>query len=104
MTMSTSPLTKAAIVGLAAGVLLALTEAAPERLLVVAAGAALVCLAWIRLERSSVRAERRAQPIRRDSSERWVAPRPPRIDRTPTGRQPRDVRCSVSPPSRPSRR
>ena len=92
--VSTSRLTKIAFVGLPAALLLSLGDRGLGRALAIVAGAALIGFAWSRFERraappaapSGAQAGERHDRERRTASDR-------RIDRTPTGRGRRDVRC-----------
>ena len=83
-------MTKAAVVGAPTGLWLLLGAAGVASALALVAAAALVALAWVRLEMGL---SRRAA----------IAPRPAydavaaqRIDRTPTGRSARNVRCPAT--------
>ena len=91
-------LTKAALVSIATGLWLVHLQAGLTRSLLLALGGALVTGAWIALTpkrpvppspliRSSVPQPARPQPC---------APAHARIDRTPSGRLARDLRCAAS--------
>ena len=94
--MSTRPLIRTAIVGLPAGLLLSLGGGL-GRTLAIVAGAALIGFAWARCERrgaadAAPTAAQACDGHDGSADERRTSPER-RIDRTQTGRGPRDVRC-----------
>ena len=98
--MSIRPLISTAIVGLPAGLLVILGDGGLVRTPAIAAGAALVAFACVRLARRTGRqpapASTQARQRRWRTEEELRLPRAERIDRTPAGRGPRDLRCPAS--------